>query len=82
MKLEELIGNYRIDKHPNLGRMSPHNAESWDKIDKAISKSGGVSSFDALNIAVKDHESGSKGSPHPYQFIDYCVKNGWLKKVK
>jgi len=79
MEMIEYQGNYRIKRQPNL--KCQHNAESWAKVDKAISNAGGVSNFDALTIAVKDHESGSERAPHPYQFIKYCIKNDWLEPV-
>jgi hypothetical protein len=74
-------GNYRIGYTPNTSRMKKHNALSWEKVDAAISKAGGFTNFDALTIAVKDHESGSKGAPHPHQFVIYCIRNNWLEST-
>jgi len=61
--------------------MRIHNAISWEKVEELLSATGGVSDFDALTMAVKGHESGSKSAPHPYQFIIYCIKRGWLKSI-
>jgi hypothetical protein len=32
-------------------------------------------------LGVDDHQSGSAGAPHGYQFISYCVQSGWLERV-
>ncbi len=79
MNKNDYIGNYKIGLRPNLARMKKHNSISWAKIEKLLAASGGISSFDALVAVVKDHESGSEGAPHPYQFVTYCIKSGWLK---
>ena len=69
-------GKYRIKSAP--ARPKLHNAVSWAEIEKAVSAAGGVADFDALSIAVKDHKSGTTTAPHPYQFITYCIRRGWL----
>ena len=81
MKKNEYQGKYRIDKSPDRKRLKEHNAKSWTKVEKFILRSGGNAEFEALSIAVKDHESGSANAPHPYQFIIYCIKNSWLERV-
>ena len=81
MEGKEYQGRYRIGHHPDINRLKKHNALSWVNVEKVISDEGGVADFDALTIAVKDHESGSENAPHPYQFIRYCINNGWLVRV-
>ena len=76
---DDYKGNYRIVRTPI--RMKSHNAESWEKIAKLASKSSnGKISFEQMCTEVKNHSSGSEGAPHPYQFIIYCIKSGWLER--
>jgi hypothetical protein len=80
MKKADHEGIYYIKRAPT--RMKRHNAESWGKIEKVMAKSGGKEDFDALAIAVKDHRHGTQSARYPYQFITYCIRNGWLQRVK
>lgn len=72
-------GKYRIKNSPV--RSTQHNAASWAEIEKVVSAAGGVADFDTLSIAVKDHKSGTETAPHPYQFITYCIRQGWLVRA-
>jgi len=72
-------GMYRIKKAPV--RPKKHNAVSWAEIEKSLGTVGGVADFDALSIAVKKHKHGTKTATHPYQFITYCIRQGWLVRV-
>lgn len=78
MNKSEYQGQHQIGRAPDPGRLAAHNAKSWAKVEQVISRAGGSADFDALSIAVKDHESGKSSAPHPYQFIVYCIRNGWL----
>jgi hypothetical protein len=52
------------------------NIASWNVIAALLSAYGGAE-YDELVAAVRqhDHPAGGKG------FIDYCVRNGWLKRA-
>lgn len=76
MNKADYEGRYRIKSAPI--RSKPHNAESWTANEKVVTAGGGVAEFDALSAAVEGHEHGSKTSRHPYQFITYCIRRGWL----
>lgn len=78
MNKSEYEGIYHIKRSPI--RMKNHNAESWEKIEKLMSKNGGKADFDALTVAVKDHRSGTQSANYPYQFITYCIRSGWLQR--
>lgn len=71
-------GTYRIRARPQ--RMVGHNAESWQKIEAVIDKRGGKADFDELAVAVRHHRHGTKTSRHPYQFVTYCIRRGWLER--
>ena len=77
----EYHGKYRIGQAPDPNRLTEHNARSWLKVENLIAQAGGIADFDALSAAVSDHESGKRSAPHPYQFIIYCINNGWLEPV-
>jgi len=81
MENKEYKGQYRVGRRPDMRRLTRHNAKSWEKLERVIERKGGVSDFDSLSVAVKDHESGEQGKPHPYQFVIYCIRNGWLERV-
>jgi hypothetical protein len=82
MKDNEYQGRYRIGQAPAPSRLKEHNAKSWVIIENFVSDKGGTADFYALSAAVKDHESGNESKPHPYQFIIYCIDNGWLERVE
>lgn len=52
------------------------NIASWSVIASLLSAYGGAE-YDELVAAVRqhDHPAGGKG------FIDYCIRNGWLKRA-
>ena len=81
MDASEYQGKYCIGTSPNSARLKEHNAKSWVKLEKCVSEAGGAADFDALSIAVSGHESGSENAPHPYQFVIYCINNGWLVRA-
>lgn len=78
MEKNDYRGHYKIGRRPE--RFKAHNARSWENIEEVLAKGGGVASFDALERAVADHESGSSSAPHPCQFVIYCIGNGWLSR--
>lgn len=77
---EDYAGNYRIKKTPS--RLVRHNEITWKKIEAVIMTKGGKAGFDELCLASKDHQHGSKTANHPYQFVTYCIRSGWLERVK
>jgi hypothetical protein len=78
VRKEDYEGTYRIKCTPR--RMKSHNATSWKKIERAMAQGGGSADFNALAIVVKDHRHGGKSPRHPYQFITYCIRQGWLER--
>jgi 5-methylcytosine-specific restriction endonuclease McrA len=77
----DYAGFYRIGNPPR-GRIGPLTEPSWQKIVGFLAaKPGGTANFDELEMVVSDHQSGTKAAPHPYQFIQYCIKNGWLERT-
>lgn len=72
-------GIYQIKQSPI--KMQANSAETWAKIEHFMATHGHAN-FDELTMVAKDHQSGSEGSPHPYQFITYCIGNGWLELVE
>jgi len=81
MKKADYEGIYYIKRAPAPMRMKGHNAKSWEEIEKVMATRGGKEDFDSLAIAVKDHRHGTKSARHPYQFITYCIRSGWLQRV-
>ena len=77
---EDYEGMYRILRTP--GSMRSHNEISWHLIEKTIVSNGGQADFYMLVEAVKDHQTGTATAPHPYQFVTYCAKQGWLIRVE
>jgi len=75
--------NYQIEREPDLGRMAAHNLTTWMKIKEYWRKSGFVPmSRSALEHVCRDHVAGDRSKPTPGQFIDYCVRMGWLGEVE
>lgn len=72
-------GRYRIKRAPVHPQQQ--TAVSWAEIERVVSAARGVAEFDELSIAVKNHKSGTKTAPHPYQFITYYIRSGWLVRV-
>jgi len=77
---EDYAGNYRIKNTPS--RLVRHNEITWKKIEVVVMANGGRASFDELCFASKHHQHGSKSANHPYQFVTYCIRSGWLERVK
>jgi hypothetical protein len=76
---QDYEGIYRIKSSPS--RMAGHNATSWRKLENTLRVSDGKAHFDQLAAAVRDHRHGTKSANHPYQFITYCIRSGWLERV-
>jgi hypothetical protein len=73
--------DYIISRRP-AKPLKSHNQVSWDKIETVISsKKDKTASFNELSIAVTDHEHGTKSANHPYQFVTYCIRSGWLVRA-
>ena len=73
-------GTYYIARTPRS--LKSHNAVSWAKIETLASqKPDGKMDFDHISLVVKDHEHGTKSANHPYQFVTYCIRSGWLERV-
>jgi hypothetical protein len=81
MDKSEYNGSYRIGARPDTVRLEEHNAKTWMKLEKCLAAAGGAADFEALSTAATGHESGSENAPHPYQFVIYCIKNGWLERI-
>jgi hypothetical protein len=77
-KISDFAGNYRI-KHLPL-RMAPHNETTWRKLETEITRHGKVS-FDRLTALCEGHKHGTKSANHPYQFVTYCIRRGWLERI-
>ena len=77
---EDYEGTYIIKRLPKMSKS--HNFESWNKIKNVIDRNGGKADFYQLSLEVEGHQHGTKTAAHPYQFITYCIRMGWLEKVK
>lgn len=78
MQTDHRAASYCIARTPS--RMKAHNAKTWARIETELG-SGGAGTYDRLVALSKGHESGTEGAPHPYQFVDYCIRSGWLKRA-
>lgn len=76
---QDYEGVYRIKSSP--ASMAGHNATSWRKLESTLGLNNGKVHFDQLAAAVRDHRHGTKSANHPYQFITYCIRSGWLERV-
>ena len=77
---EDYEGVYRIKRQPE--QQKSHNLVSWNKIKNVIDRNGGKADFHQLSLVVEGHQHGTETATHSYQFITYCIKMGWLEKVK
>jgi len=77
---EDYVGEYRLKKSPL--RLAEHNEITWKKIEAVILAKGGKAGFDELCSASINHKHGTKTANHPYQFVTYCIRSGWLERVK
>ena len=51
--------------------------DSWHKLENYLAKHGDAIFLDlVIRCSTHDHPSGGEG------FIKYCIKNGWLVKLK
>jgi len=81
MNIEDYEGKrVKLGKTPRT--MMPHNAVTFAKLKAAIDNSNGVATFEHLVALSKDHEHGTEGKTHPYQFVTYCLKSGWLELLE
>lgn len=71
--------SYRLGREPT--RMAQHNAKTWAKLQQELAVRGSAT-YERLVALSKGHESGTKGAPHPHQFVDYCIRSGWLEPTK
>lgn len=78
-RLDKYYGKYRAGRSP--ARLSPHNEATWKRLTKLLQEQGGTADFDSLSTAAKGHDHGTEGKRYGYQFIIYCIKNGWLEKI-
>ncbi len=60
--------------------MAVHNALTYGAIAVGIAKEGPISYDDAV-VLSRNHVSGAQTHPHPHQFVDYCLRHGWLRWV-
>jgi hypothetical protein len=75
---ESRAGNYRVGRAPT--RLAPHNAETWERIAAEL-EARGSASYERLVALAKGHVSGQANAPHPHQFVDHCIRNGWLERI-
>ena len=73
-------GRYELAKSPSRA-LAPHNLASW-RIIEAILIARGEADYYDLAVAVRGHEHGTKAAVGPQSFISYCIKSGWLGRVK
>jgi hypothetical protein len=78
MKLSECEGKKIEIGRPLSREMEPHNKVTFEKLVKAIKENNGKLAFETLVSLAEGHESGDAKAPHPYQFVTYCLKSGWL----
>ncbi|MEP5764373.1 MAG: hypothetical protein ABJ308_07255 [Halieaceae bacterium] len=71
-------GRYAIEAEP--GRLAAHNAASWSVIDAMINAYGPRDFWD-LAVAVRGHRHEGKFTGRPQNFVAYCIRSGWLRKV-
>ncbi|MCA9232716.1 MAG: hypothetical protein KDA57_18850 [Planctomycetales bacterium] len=79
MRKSDYEGLYRIKAAPRNPKT--HNGVSWLEVERVIAASGGFAEFDALASAVVNHRHGTKTAVHPYQFVTYCIRRGWLVRA-
>jgi hypothetical protein len=79
MKTNAEQGKFRLAASANP--TASHNPETWTKIQKHFDRVGSITSYDALVAVARGHLHRGEDSSNPHQFIDYCIKQGWLKRV-
>ena len=58
-------------------RMVEHNAETFGRMVGTLLQHSGRATYSAL-AAATGHEQGDKRCTEPEQFVDYCLRRGWL----
>lgn len=66
-------GRYVLGREPKL--TAGQNCASWAVV-RAVLNSYGGADYDDLVAAVRQHDHPAGGRA----FIDYCIRNGWLKR--
>ena len=61
-------------------RLADHNAITYEAIATRIGTDGPIPYGTAVTLA-KHHESGTSTQPYPYQFVEYCLRRGWFRRV-
>lgn len=77
--IEYYRGVYILKRSPSRA-LASHNQISWKKIENYLN-SKVKADFDVLSVLVEDHQHGTKSAKHGYQFVTYCIKNGWLERL-
>ena len=68
-----------------LGRLpkkafAAHNLSSWRIVETILAERGSAD-FLVLAVAIRGHESGDLSHPYPQDFISYCLRYGWLRRI-
>ena len=71
---------YCIGKKPNS--LFDHNLETWELLESSIEASGGKASYGYLCDLASGHKHFGREDGNPERFIDYCIRNGWLKRCR
>lgn len=59
-------------------RMASHNAATFGRMVATLLENGGRASYNALAQAATGHVHGDKKCTEPAQFVDYCLRRGWI----
>jgi hypothetical protein len=59
-------------------RMVEHNAVTFGRMVATLLQHSGRATYSALAAAATGHEHGDKSCTEPEQFVDYCLRRGWL----
>jgi len=76
---EDFEGTYILQTSPSR-QLTDNNQISWSKIENFLN-SKFKAEFSVLSNLVEDHVHGTKTANHGYQFVIYCIKSGWLKRI-
>ena len=81
--MRDYYGHYYIQTQPDLFSCSIGTGLSWDKIEKlADASEDHIMHYTALCLAVENHKNEGKRPQKPHQFINYCIRKGWLVKTQ
>ncbi len=61
-------------------RLAAHNAVTYEAIATRIDTDGPIPYGTAVTLAQR-HVSGTSTQPYPYQFVEYCLRRGWFRRV-